>query len=137
MILKDLLKKCGPGGSGKLTINYKLKLGLRILAVTVNPAVNNKFNFKCPDITSKLEVSVVVLVPIGMCVCADSTLCDRNSLNWSELISTTFSMPSDSGSGALGDRPRLRPSPFMYNSTHTHGHLLHREVLSHWVHIVD
>ncbi|EJD02453.1 uncharacterized protein FOMMEDRAFT_168909 [Fomitiporia mediterranea MF3/22] len=49
-VLKDLLSKCGfTGTKQNINVNYKITLGLRILFVTVSPAITNSFSFECPS----------------------------------------------------------------------------------------
>ncbi|KAJ7063408.1 hypothetical protein C8F01DRAFT_1132896 [Mycena amicta] len=49
-ILLDLAKKCGILGTPKsdLTVDYKIKLGLQFLFVTLSPTISNSFTFTCP-----------------------------------------------------------------------------------------
>ncbi|KAJ3568644.1 hypothetical protein NP233_g5585 [Leucocoprinus birnbaumii] len=46
-VLSDLLNKCG-ANKQNLDIDYTITPALRILFVTISPAVSNSFNFPCP-----------------------------------------------------------------------------------------
>lgn len=66
-ILIDLATKCGiiGGVKTKLSVNYKITLGLRILFITISPVVSNSFKFDCPisssDIADLLKSSGINL----------------------------------------------------------------------------
>jgi hypothetical protein len=59
-ILIDLLTKCGilGGNKSKISVDYKITLGLRILFITISPVVSNSFGFDCPITSSDISVSI-------------------------------------------------------------------------------
>ncbi|KZT26414.1 hypothetical protein NEOLEDRAFT_1113225 [Neolentinus lepideus HHB14362 ss-1] len=56
-VIKDIASKCGFGGGSKsdLVVDYKLTLGLRVLAITISPVINNQLSFACPLSESDIE----------------------------------------------------------------------------------
>ncbi|TRM62620.1 hypothetical protein BD626DRAFT_51951 [Schizophyllum amplum] len=62
-VLMDLVSKCGLSGSssGEITVDYKIKLGIKFLFINVSPSISNSYSFACPIDTSNagdLEVSM-------------------------------------------------------------------------------
>ncbi|KAL5489807.1 hypothetical protein ACEPAI_4639 [Sanghuangporus weigelae] len=60
VVLRDLLSKCGFTGTKQdITVDYKITLGIKIIAITVSPTFSSSFSFECPtsDIESFLQGS--------------------------------------------------------------------------------
>ncbi|GAA6023680.1 hypothetical protein JCM10207_008747 [Rhodosporidiobolus poonsookiae] len=59
-VIKDIAEKCGFTGSTKsqLTVNYKVKTSVKVIAITVSPSFSSSASFDCPlsedDITGFL-----------------------------------------------------------------------------------
>ena len=55
-VIQDILQKCGilGGTTGQLTINYDLKLTVKILGFSVSPGIKNQSAaFACPNDVSR------------------------------------------------------------------------------------
>ncbi|KAG0243408.1 hypothetical protein B0O80DRAFT_450024 [Mortierella sp. GBAus27b] len=60
-VVKDILNKCGVLGGAKtqLTINYDLKLSVRILLISISPTIKNQHvNVNCPDNISDIAKNI-------------------------------------------------------------------------------
>lgn len=51
-MISDIANKCGLGSSntarGDITIDYSLKLWLKILSATISPTISGSTSFACP-----------------------------------------------------------------------------------------
>lgn len=51
-MISDIASKCGLGSSstaaGDITIDYSIKLWLRILSATISPTISGSTSFACP-----------------------------------------------------------------------------------------
>jgi len=52
-VLNDIVAKCR--ASQDLTVNYELKLSLRIVIVSISPTISNSFSFVCPLNSSEID----------------------------------------------------------------------------------
>jgi LEA14-like dessication related protein len=57
VILVDIATKCGfiGGTKSQITVNYKITLSLRVLFLTISPAVSNSLSFDCPLTEAEVE----------------------------------------------------------------------------------